>query len=144
MTVVHRSALVPLPAATLYNLVNNVADYPRWFSWCDGSEVLRADADSMQARLDLRIGMVQTAFSTRNRLWPYERIELTLIDGPLDSLSGAWTFKALGESGCKVGLDLQFDFAGRLISHAFKRGFEHLANRLVDDFVRVAKAQAGV
>lgn len=142
MTAVHRSALVPLPASTLYALVNDVGDYHRWFNWCDDSEVISADATSMHARLDLRIGLVQTSFATKNRLWHNERIELALVDGPLDSLNGAWSFKALGSAGCRVGLDLEFEFAGRLLNHAFRRGFEHLANRLVDDFVRLAKEQA--
>jgi len=133
---------VPLPASTLYALVNNVGDYQRWFNWCDHSEVISADERSMHARLDLRIGPVQAALATKNRLWPNERIELSLIDGPLDSLNGAWNFKALGTAGCRVGLDLEFEFAGRLLNHAFRRGFEHLANRLVDDFVRVAKEQS--
>ncbi|MCB1608995.1 MAG: type II toxin-antitoxin system RatA family toxin [Xanthomonadales bacterium] len=142
MTVVHRSAIVPLPASALYALVNNVRDYPRWFNWCEGSEVLAEDEHSMHARLDLKVGPMQTAFSTHNRLWPDQRIELSLTDGPLESLSGAWTFKALGEQGCRVGLDLRFEFGGRLLGEAFRRGFEHLANRMVDDFVRVARAQA--
>ncbi|MCB1636449.1 MAG: type II toxin-antitoxin system RatA family toxin, partial [Xanthomonadales bacterium] len=65
-------------------------------------------------------------------------IELELVDGPLNRLSGSWGFRALGD-GCKVALDLNFDYRAGLLDGAFRLGFERLANQLVDDFVRVAR-----
>ncbi|MCB1633467.1 MAG: type II toxin-antitoxin system RatA family toxin [Xanthomonadales bacterium] len=138
MPQVHRSALVPRSASLMYGLVNDVLSYPDWFDWCDGAEVLEAGADSMVARLRLRLGPLRTGFTTRNRLLPDERIELELVDGPLNRLSGSWGFRSLGE-GCKVALDLNFDYRAGLLDGAFRLGFERLANQLVDDFVRVAR-----
>lgn len=123
----------------MYALVNDVRSYPRWFDWCEGAEVLAEDDASMLARLCLRLGPLQTGFTTRNQLLPFEQIQLTLVDGPLTRLSGGWHFRALGEQGCRVGLDLHFDYAAGWLDAAFRLGFERLANHMVDDFVRVAR-----
>ena len=39
----------------------------------------------------------------------------------------------------EVGLVLDFEFAGRFVSSALALGFQGLADRMVDDFVRTAR-----
>ena len=82
MTQVHRSALVPRPAALLYSLVNDVEAYPKRFAWCSGASVLERGTDELVVRLDLRLGAVGTSFTTRNRLVPNESIAIDLVEGP--------------------------------------------------------------
>jgi ribosome-associated toxin RatA of RatAB toxin-antitoxin module len=136
---VHRSALIARPASLMYGLVNDVRSYPRWFDWCQAADVLAEDEHSMVARLGLKLGLLQTGFTTRNVLSPCETIQLTLVEGPLTRLRGGWSFKALSEDGCRVGLELSFEYASGWLDSAFRLGFERLANHMVDDFVRVAR-----
>ena len=142
MTTIHRSALVARPPAVLYALVNDVAAYPRRFDWCAGSAVLEQTEHHMLARLDLRVAGVPASFTTRNTLTPIERIELALVDGPFQRFGGVWTFDALGDAGCRVGLQLDFEMAGKLLGSALALGFTGLADRLVDDFCRMARSEA--
>ena len=142
MTTIHRSALVARPPSVVYALVNDVAAYPRRFDWCTGSEVLERSEHHMLARLDLRVAGMPASFTTRNTLTPDARIELALVEGPFQRFGGAWTFDALGEDGCRVGLRLDFEMAGKLLGSALALGFTGLADRLVDDFCRVARKQA--
>ena len=142
MTTIQRSALVAQPPAVLYALVNDVAAYPRRFDWCSGSAVLEQSGRAMLARLDVRVAGMTATFTTRNTLAPVERIELALVDGPFQRFSGVWTFDPLGDAGCRVGLKLQFEMAGKLLGSALALGFTGLADRLVDDFCRVARAEA--
>jgi hypothetical protein len=46
-----RSALLPYPAQTLYDLVNDVARYPEFLPWCSATEVLEVSEVQMLARL---------------------------------------------------------------------------------------------
>jgi ribosome-associated toxin RatA of RatAB toxin-antitoxin module len=140
---VHRSALIARPASLMYGLVNDVRSYPRWFDWCQAADVLDEDEHSMQARLSLKLGLLQTRLTTRNLLLPCENIQLTLVEGPLTRLGGNWSFKALGMAGCRVELDLSFEYANGWLDSAFRLGFERLANHMVDDFVRVAREHGG-
>lgn len=142
MTTIHRTALVALPPARLYALVNDVDGYPRRFDWCTDSEVIEQSEGRMLARLDVRVAGMAVSFTTRNTLMPVSRIELELADGPFRKFGGAWTFDALGDAGCRVGLRLHFELAGKLFGSALALGFTGFADRLVDDFCRVARREA--
>ena len=141
MTQVHRSALVPRSAAQVYDVVNDVEAYPRRFDWCSDAAVVSRKPDEIVARLAVRFAGMGTTFTTRNRLVPGESIALTLVDGPFTAFRGGWTFRALGERGCKVSLDLDFEMSGKLVGSALAAGFASFADHLVDDFVRAALAQ---
>lgn len=138
MPTIRRSALVEHSAALMFALVNDVAAYPRRFDWCEQAQVLEADERHMVARLDLGLGALRTWFTTHNTLTPPHHIELKLVDGPFRKLGGRWEFHALDESACKVTLTLEFEPAIKLLGPAMAVGFQSLADRMVDDFVRVA------
>lgn len=140
MSDIHRSALVPRSAAHMYGVVVDVAAYPSRFTWCEGVDILEATAKTQVARLRLGLAGLTTEFTTRNTLTPHSRITLALVDGPFTALSGTWTFKSLGDDGCKVSLDLEFEVASGLIGSALAIGFTAIADRMVDDFVRAALA----
>ena len=142
VTQIRRSALVAQPASRLYELVADVERYPRRFRWCTAAAAQVVDEATVVARLDLRFAGVSASFATRNVHQPGVRIDLTLVEGPFRSLQGAWTFDALGDAGCRIGLFLDFEFAGRLVGGALASGFQGLADRMVDEFVRVARAEA--
>ncbi len=122
----------------MFALVSDVASYPRRFDWCDGARVLESSELRMVARLDLGLGALRTWFTTENTLSPPHHIDLKLVDGPFRSLSGRWEFHALDESACKVTLLLTFEPAVRVLAPVMAIGFQHLADRMVDDFVAVA------
>ena len=138
MPSIHRSALVEHSASRMFDLVNDVAAYPRRFAWCEQAQVLEQDEARMLARLDLGLGSLRTWFTTENRLERPHRIDMQLRDGPFRRLHGLWTFHALDESSCKVSLTLEFEPHSRLLAPVFALGFQGLADRMVDDFVRVA------
>jgi len=138
MPVIQRSALVEHAAAKMFALVNDIAAYPRRFDWCEAAEVLEADEARVVARLDLGLGGISTWFTTENVLSPPHHIDMLLRDGPFKKLTGRWQFHALDESACKVSLTLDFEPNSRLLGPAFVLGFQTLADRMVDDFVRVA------
>lgn len=138
MPTIQRSALVEHSAARMFALVNDIAAYPRRFDWCESAQVLEADDAHVVARLDLGFGALRTWFTTENTLSPPHRIAMALRAGPFRRLDGRWEFHALDESACKVTLTLDFEPQSRLLAPAMTLGFQGLADRMVDDFVRVA------
>ncbi len=127
----------------MFDLVNDVEAYPRLFAWCSGAAVLERDESSLVARLDLRLAGLNQSFTTRNTVLRPDRIHMLLVDGPFRTLEGEWSFLALGETGCKIALALDFDYSGRLTAPALRMGFRNLADRLVDDFSREANRVGG-
>ncbi len=138
MPIIRRSALVEHSAGRMFDLVNDVAAYPRRFDWCKAAEIIENAEQRLVARLDLGLGALRTWFITENTLERPHRIDMKLVDGPFRKLHGQWDFHALDESACKVGLTLEFEPTSRLLLPALSLGFQGLADRMVDDFVRVA------
>ena len=79
-------------------------------------------------------------FTTLNRMQKNKMIEMKLIDGPFKHLQGFWRFDALEENGCKIALDLEFEFSNRVMSLAFGPIFSQIADSMVDAFCKRAVA----
>jgi len=135
-----RSALVLFPADYMYRLVEDVARYPEFLSWCSASRVIESSTDRQIAGLEIAIAGLRQSFTTRNELVPGESIRMQLVEGPFQQLAGEWRFEPIGPAGSKVILQLAFEFSGNLLSSAFRHGFASVADRLVSDFSRRAEA----
>lgn len=142
MPTIQRSALVEHSASRMFDLVNDIAAYPRRFQWCERAVVLEREEGRMLARLELGIGGLRTWFTTENTLEPPHRIGMDLRDGPFRRLRGNWVFHALDESACKVSLSLDFEPQRAVMLPVLSLGLRGLADRMVDDFVRVADREA--
>lgn len=144
MRKVLRSALVPYSAAQMYELVKDVEAYPSFLPWCNDAEVHIREESFIEASLELHRGRISKKFRTRNALIKDESLGIALVGGPFKHMSGGWTFEQLGDAGCKVELDLQFEFESRAIDVIFGRFFENTCNSLVDSFTqRAARIYAG-
>ncbi|QNK03898.1 type II toxin-antitoxin system RatA family toxin [Dyella telluris] len=143
MIEIRRSALVRYSPAQMFDLVNDVEAYPKRFPWCVAAHVLEKTGDVLVAKLDLKYAGFRQSFTTRNTTTPPSRLHMSLVDGPFRSLDGVWNFIALGDAGCKVAFELDFEYAGRLVGSALKLGFQGLAGRMVDDFCREAERTYG-
>ena len=142
-THIQRSALLPYPAQTLYDLVNDVSRYAEFLPWCSGAKVLEQSDTMMRARVEVAKGGLSQHFVTRNTLTPGQTIEMNLEEGPFSQLHGIWTFKALNEKACKISLDLSFDYSGQIIRATLGPLFNQAANTLVDAFCQRAKELHG-
>lgn len=131
---------MPFTAAQMYALVDDVPRYPQFLPWCRRAEELERTPAEVVASMDIHKGALHAQFTTRNRLEPAAAIHLQLINGPFRMLSGAWRFSAIGSSGSRVSLQLQFAFANPLNAWLLEPVFEHTCNSLIDAFV--ARAQA--
>ncbi len=134
MVRVDRSALVMHSAEQMFDLVNNVEAYPRFLPWCASAEVVSVDETAMEARLNVAKAGFKYSFVTRNELHRPERISMSLVEGPFSELQGEWVFTALNDEACKVSLQLEFDFTGRLTGLAMSKVFNQIAVAMVDAF----------
>ena len=143
MTTITKTALVPYSAADMYALVSDIEAYPEFLPWCRSTRVLSRDHDELRAMIELAVGAVHKSFTTVNRLQKNKMIEVRLLEGTFRHLEGYWRFDALGDKGCKIVLDMDFEFSGRVISAALGPIFSHIMNTLVDAFCRRAQQTYG-
>jgi ribosome-associated toxin RatA of RatAB toxin-antitoxin module len=138
VTKIQRTALLPYPAERLFELVSDIESYPDYMEGCVGAQVLRRDADLVDARLELARGGIEQSFATRNRSLAPHTIELELLEGPFKKFSGRWHFQTLGSLACKVSLDLEFTLNNRLLGVAAGKLFAGVTGNLVDAVARRA------
>lgn len=143
MTDIHRSAIVPHSAETLYDLINDLPSYPEFLDGIVAADIIESSQTHMLGRMVVRKAGIERTLITRNQLERPHRIELNLEQGPLKRLHGVWSLKSLGESGCRVTLDLTFETESRLSALAFGPIFKQLADRMVSSFVERAQALYG-
>jgi ribosome-associated toxin RatA of RatAB toxin-antitoxin module len=143
MHTLKRNALVPYSARQMYELVNMIEDYPRFLPWCSRSDIISRTDDEVVAALEISWKGMHKQFTTRNKLFPHDKMEISLVNGPLQRLDGVWFFQSLDEFACKVNLDLDFEFTGHFVDLLFQPIFQHIANTLVEAFCTRAQELYG-
>ncbi len=142
MPVIRRQADVPYSPAQMYALVNDVPSYPAFLPGCVAARVLSQSDNAMTATVEVAKGPIRKAFTTRNTLFPHDRIDMELVNGPFRYLRGDWQFLPKGE-GCTVQLNLDFAFSSPLVAVAFGGIFEQLTKAMVGAFSQRAREVYG-
>ncbi len=70
-------------------------------------------------------------------------IEMSLLEGPFRSLEGVWRFDPVGDDGCKISLDIDYEFSNSLLELAMGPAFGQILGMLVDSFCTRAAAVYG-
>lgn len=122
----------------MYALVVDVAAYPLFLRSCSGATVHSQDESSIVASLEFSLGGIKKSFRTRNDLQPGASMDIALLGGPFRQLAGGWRFEALGDDGCKLSLELEFEFSSAITDAIFGHYFEDICNRLIDAFSKRA------
>ncbi|HAA45052.1 MAG: hypothetical protein XD36_2572 [Halomonas sp. 54_146] len=138
MPTVNRSALVRHTPQKMFDLVNDFERYPEFLPGCRRARLVEHDAVHLIGEMTLGRAGIEQTITTRNDLFEPERIEMSLVKGPFKHLKGRWMFTPMGEDACKVSLEMEFEFANRLLSMAFGKLFQQIAGQLVDAFTKRA------
>ncbi len=138
MAAVKKLVLIEHSASRMFDLVDRIEDYPRFLPWCGGAELVeRSDALTV-ATLHINYRGIKSDFTTENDKAYPQHMVIKLVDGPFRILDGTWDFKPLGDTACKITFSLHYEFASRLLEKAVGPVFGHIANTLVDSFVKRA------
>lgn len=146
MKTVHRSVLIWYSAEEMFDLVTDVAEYPKFLPWCDHAAVLEQDAGGMKAEVGISFGGIRQSFTTRNDHDPGRKVAMRLVEGPFSSLEGDWRFVPVGAEGqraCRVELDLRYGFRNSALAAVVGPVFDRIAGSLVDAFVKRAEQVYG-
>jgi len=135
---ISRSAIIPFSVSQMYSLVADVESYPGFLPWCSDAVVHFREREIIEATLELQKGGIRKKFRTRNVLREDENIDIKLVGGPFRHLEGDWRFKPLGDAGCKVSLDMSFEFKSSVNDFLFGSYLEESCNSLVDAFMHRA------
>ena len=140
---ISKSAIVPYTPQQMFELVNNINDYSQFLNWCDSSSILNESGNQITASVQINKSGFNQTFTTINTLTPYQSIQMQLLDGPFDELTGEWRFEPLGDNASKIYLDLEFSFKSMLVDMTVSPVFKSIANSQLDAFIDRAKSIYG-
>jgi ribosome-associated toxin RatA of RatAB toxin-antitoxin module len=143
MAEVLKTVLVEYTPAQMFALVDEVERYPEFLPWCGGTELHERSEAVTVATIRIAYGGIHQDFTTENRKQIPLRMDLSLRRGPFRHLEGHWLFKPLGDAACKVELRLDYEFANKLFEKLLAPVFKHIANTLVEEFIRRAEQVYG-
>lgn len=151
MKTIVRQATVPYSVQQMFDLINDIQRYPEFIPHCTQALILNAASNRMEAKLSFRKGILHQSFTTANTLITPTQIRMQLVDGPFQSLQGAWEFEPCSvgvaemgsHSGCRVGLTLAFSFKNALLDMSFGPFFHQMGSQLVSCFSQRAKVIYG-
>lgn len=136
---IERSALVNFSTDQMFDLVNDVEQYPKFIPGCKNATLLSRGDDWMVARLDIVKAGIEQSFVTRNTMTRPSVINLQLEEGPFSHFQGQWEFQALSDRACKVTFWLEFQFKNKLLALAAGKVFEMVASEQVNAICQRAK-----
>jgi ribosome-associated toxin RatA of RatAB toxin-antitoxin module len=137
MSEVNKSMLVGYSAQQMFALVDAVESYPEFLPWC-GAAGYR-DERRTRATIEINFHGVRQSFTTENAKEPPHALSMKLVEGPFRTLDGGWRFTDLSGQGCKIDFRLHYVFSSRLLEKLVGPVFSHIANTIVDGFVRRAE-----
>ncbi|NYT52341.1 MAG: type II toxin-antitoxin system RatA family toxin [Candidatus Vesicomyosocius endoextente] len=140
---ISKNAIVSYSCKQMYQLINQVNQYPEFLNWCSYSSILKQSDNQIIASIKINKGVFNQTFTTTNTLIPYQRIDMKLKEGLFKQLNGSWVFVALNSTSCKVELNLAFSFSSKLVDISISHIFTSIANSQLDAFIIRAKTIYG-
>lgn len=139
---VKKSALLEVPVELAYKVVADVTRYPEFLPGCDAVEVKKQTETGIEARVDVSGAGLSQSFVTKNT-YNASIITMALKEGPFKSLSGEWHFVSIGDVGCRVDVEIDYELEGAL-AKILGGMADKIANKVVDAFsARIDQAASG-
>ena len=140
---ISKTSLVPYTAGQMFDLVIDAESYPEYLPGCRSVEIHERETDRLVATVNLAKGRIKKSFTTENRFVKDKRLDLHLVKGPFHHLEGRWDFEPVGDEGCRVSFQLEFEFSNKLLAMSVAPVLHEIAHALVGVFVKRAERLYG-
>lgn len=144
MAMVEKSLLIGRSSQQMFDLVDDVENYPKFLPWCSQTRVEFRDEKKTVATMHIKYHSVKSHFTTENEKDYPLRMSIKLVDGPFRRLEGAWHFKPLAENACKIEFQMSYEFSSKLFEKIIGSVFSQIVNTFVEAFVKRADEVYGV
>jgi len=138
MITIKKHAFVFHSREKMFNLVDQVEDYPDFLPWCGEAEVIVRTGKITEAKVLINYHNVKQSFTTRNiKIFP-SKMNINLVKGPFKTLKGTWSFIEIEKNICKIEFELQYEFSSYILDKLISPVFNMIANTFIDNFVAKA------
>lgn len=139
----HETRVLPYTAQEMYDLVADVASYPKFLPWTAAARIrsrtpVDGGGEVMEADLVISFKVFRERFGSRVTLWPEDkRIDTEYLDGPFKHMKSYWQFRD-APGGCEVDFFVDFEFRNAILQGIIGVVFNDAMQRVVRAFERRA------
>ena len=138
MVTIKKHALVFHSREKMFNLVDQVEDYPNFLPWCGSTKVIERTEKLTKATILINYRNVKQSFTNENdKVFPV-KMNINLIYGPFKILKGEWSFIEIEKDACKIEFELQYEFSNYFLDKLISPVFNLIANTFIDNFIAKA------
>ena len=135
MQKIYKEEEINVSMPIIFNLINNIEEYPKFLPWCKKTEVTKEAENSQIGKIFISKSFINWSFSTKNIIDRNKSISLSLIDGPFDNLDGRWNFKKIDDNNTFVSLEINYKFKNSLIELSIEPIFATIMNSILESFI---------
>ena len=135
---IYKQEDINIDKSTIFNLINDVENYPNYLPWCTSTKVDRKSESLLIGEIFISKSFIKWNFSTKNKIEKNKSIRLELVDGPFDSLDGQWLFSTIDEHNTKVSLEISYKFKSSIIELSIEPIFTSIMNSILESFIQEA------
>lgn len=126
-------------AAQMYNLVADVASYPKFLPWCSAARITSRSHSGpfevISADLVISFKLFREKFASRVTLKPQENaLDVEYLDGPFRYLNNHWRFTDQPGGGCEADFFVDFEFKSMVLQAVIGVVFNEAMQRIVRAF----------
>ena len=112
MSKVYREVILNFSAKQMFELVNDVDEYPKFLPYCSEAGLAK-DLGQCVGEYYLKFSYAGFEYmvETRNAFEPNKFIDINLIKGPFSSLEGRWVFDQINDHQSKVSFEVDYQLS---------------------------------
>ena len=122
----------------MFCLVNDIENYSNFLENCKSSKIESNNKNELIATLQIKKGSINSFFTTKNYLYPYKKIEMYLLNGPIRSLKGFWKFEEFNK-GSIIELKLALELDNYFLKKSIKFLLDIYSKKILNSFYERAK-----
>jgi coenzyme Q-binding protein COQ10 len=130
---IRETRFLPYTCEQMFDLVADVANYPKFLPWVVATRV-RSDSD-VEMVADMLVGFkaIREKFTSRVEKQRPNHLEVFYVDGPLKDLDNDWRFTPV-EGGCEVQFGVDFSFRSAVFEALAGQYFDRAFRKMVSAF----------
>ncbi|QZD89595.1 type II toxin-antitoxin system RatA family toxin [Qipengyuania aurantiaca] len=129
---------LPYSCEQMFDLVADVANYPKFLPWVVATRVRSDSETEMVADMLVGFKAIREKFTSRVVKNRPEHLEVFYVDGPLKDLDNNWNFRCLPDGGCEIDFCVDFTFRSSVFEALAGQYFDRAFRKMVEAFEKRA------
>lgn len=131
--------ILPFATDDMFDLVKNIERYPDFINWVKAMRILESEETHKIAEILLAFKGFSGTFTTKVEPIPNrQRVNITLVDGPLKHLDAHWEIFP-HEDGARIHFEMDYAFSNRVLALLARMNMDKAIEKILQAFINAAE-----